>query len=81
MNERVRQGWPQGKNIPEGTASAKTWAHLWRLLGVSEGHAGLVQRRGEWVGEGVQLERLAGPGPRPDPGPGLLSILRARGSR
>ena len=39
-----------------------------------------MQRSRERVGEEVQLERLAGPGPRPEPGPGLLSILRAMGA-
>lgn len=52
MNERSQLRTACGKNIPDGTAGAKTWAHLWRLLGVSEGHAGLVQRSGEWVGGG-----------------------------
>lgn len=39
-----------------------------------------MQRSRERVGEEVQLERLAGPGPRPEPGPGLLSIFRAMGA-
>jgi len=72
---------PRGRKFQRAQPAQRPRHTVWRLLGASEGHTGLVQRSGEWGGEGVQLERLAGPGPRPEPGPGLLCILRATESR